>query len=1009
MDLKNKSHKIIANIIILSVIVFSFIFLAYTNGKIGSTIKNGSGCYCHTFSPDTSVKVSISGPASLRPNHQATYTLTITGGPLASGSCNIAVSEGTLLVCDTGLSLYSNELTQSKPRAPSNGKVTFQFLYTAPATPGIQTIYAVGLSADDNGGSGGDLWNNAPLFTVSVADSPGDTLSPFLFPYESAYVNKMSVFRGDTIEFHISTLRSPFQLSIFKYNNTDSLIATINNIMGGERTYSDSSFYYGCNWPVSYSMVIPEDWLPGVYYAQFPTNEGSKSVVFFVKPRAPGSYSKILYLASANTWHAYNPVGGKSFFNYNSINGVRANKVSTQRPGRAYGGFPEFFSELPLIRWLNRNNINIECAVNYDLHSNPVLLNNYNTLVINGHSEYWSYPEKIQAENFIKNGGNIIILSGNTCWWQVRYEDNGNTLVCYENPASDPLKGVIDSLVTTNFRLSPVNSPENTLTGLSFIAGGYVNNEIMLPASDGYGGYSVCNHHSWVYNNTGLMDGDEFGYSEAIVGNAVDGGLFNFINGIPVLSGTDFSPTNFRVLGFSPAYSTWGFTSTPHATMGYFHKPGGGSVFNAATINWSLGLDNNYYVQTITKNVFDKFVSNKLPPDIISWTPYNPVTGFIHHENIPLNKREFLRKDNSSVNFSVTAEDPYGGQVSYQWLINNNPSGSGSTLNVTDYQMSYLNKRNKITALAYNNLDTSAITWNYFNTELALCSDPPESVNLNSRYCYKIYIFNYFNDQITTTFTGPSWLTLNSSGELTGIAPGSTGSFDVSIITANQHAQADTQTFILTVVDPDFPLPVELSSFSGKCRNGNIELTWTTSTELNNAGFEIGRMSRNYKQPGTTGWIKIGYVTGSGNSNSPKNYSYLDKNIPDNGIYSYRIKQIDKDGKYKYSNPITVEVRNIPQSYSLEQNYPNPFNPSTKIKYSLPFESNVRLVVYNAIGESVKELVFQEQKPSYYEVNFDAASTSCGLSSGIYIYSIKAVSSDSKNNFLSVKKMVLMK
>jgi hypothetical protein len=168
-------------------------------------------------------------------------------------------------------------------------------------------------------------------------------------------------------------------------------------------------------------------------------------------------------------------------------------------------------------------------------------------------------------------------------------------------------------------------------------------------------------------------------------------------------------------------------------------------------------------------------------------------------------------------------------------------------------------------------------------------------------------------------------------------------------------------------------------------------------------------MTGNFIQPGNSKWMKIGFISGSGNSNSGKNYSFTDKNNLKDGIYSYRLKQIDKDGKFNYSNPITVELMNIPQSYSLEQNYPNPFNPSTKIKYSLPFECNVRLIVYNAIGESVKELVIQEQKPGYYEVSFDAATAHGRLSSGIYFYSIKAVSSDSKNNFLSGKKMVLMK
>src|ERR1035437_5950778 len=207
---------------------------------------------------------------------------------------------------------------------------------------------------------------------------------------ETGYVNKISVKQGDTLQFHVSTKIDPFQIRIFKYNDVDSLVTTISTIPGGERAYPDSSFYYGCNWPVSYSIVIPDNWLPGVYYAEFPTSVGSKDVVFMISPRVRGSYSKILYLSSANTWEAYNPIGGKSLYTFNSSNGVASYKVSFQRPGRAYGGYPEFFLELPFIRWMYRNNISFECAVNYDIHSDPNLLSNYNIMVIDGHSEYWS-------------------------------------------------------------------------------------------------------------------------------------------------------------------------------------------------------------------------------------------------------------------------------------------------------------------------------------------------------------------------------------------------------------------------------------------------------------------------------------------------------------------------------------------------------------------------------------------------------------------------------------------
>ena len=94
-----------------------------------------------------------------------------------------------------------------------------------------------------------------------------------------------------------------------------------------------------------------------------------------------------------------------------------------------------------------------------------------------------------------------------------------------------------------------------------------------------------------------------------------------------------------------------------------------------------------------------------------------------------------------------------------------------------------------------------------------------------------------------------------------------------------------------------------------------------------------------------------------------------------------------------------------PAKYLLEQNYPNPFNPSTVIKYSVPFESNVNIKIYNSLGQIVREVNEGTRDAGNYEINF----TSSGLASGIYFYSIKALSADGKNDFSSIKKMILMK
>ena len=186
-------------------------------------------------------------------------------------------------------------------------------------------------------------------------------------------------------------------------------------------------------------------------------------------------------------------------------------------------------------------------------------------------------------------------------------------------------------------------------------------------------------------------------------------------------------------------------------------------------------------------------------------------------------------------------------------------------------------------------------------------------------------------------------------------------------------------------------VPVELTKFTASTSEDAITLYWTTATENNNQGFEIERKSSNGN------FSKIGYIPGFGTTTDSKTYSYTDKKIV-TGTYTYRLKQIDFNGTYQYSDAINVKM-DVPMQYALEQNYPNPFNPNTTIKYSIPEDGFVNLEVFNLLGESVATIVNSTQKAGSYQVKFDASQ----LSSGIYIYKLKS------GNFNSVKKMLLMK
>jgi len=191
---------------------------------------------------------------------------------------------------------------------------------------------------------------------------------------------------------------------------------------------------------------------------------------------------------------------------------------------------------------------------------------------------------------------------------------------------------------------------------------------------------------------------------------------------------------------------------------------------------------------------------------------------------------------------------------------------------------------------------------------------------------------------------------------------------------------------------PPGTIPVELTSLTVTVTpSQEVVLNWATASETNNKGFEIERKS------GINSFITIGYVEGSGTTSEERSYSYLDKNLKP-GTYVYRLKQIDFNGKFEYSQEIEADVT-APLAFRLEQNYPNPFNPSTKISFSVPTSGFITLKVYNVLGQEVSTLVNRVVEAGIHSVDFNAAQ----FNSGIYFYSLEA------GDINQIKKMTLIK
>ena len=217
------------------------------------------------------------------------------------------------------------------------------------------------------------------------------------------------------------------------------------------------------------------------------------------------------------------------------------------------------------------------------------------------------------------------------------------------------------------------------------------------------------------------------------------------------------------------------------------------------------------------------------------------------------------------------------------------------------------------------------------------------------------------------------------------------------VISSNDPANSTiTVPVTMTIV----PIPVELTSLSAEAEKNSVTLKWTTASETNNRGFVVERKDGKWKM-GNGKWETVGFSEGKGSTTERQSYIFSEKDLKV-GKYSYRLKQMDYDGSYEYSDEVEVDVA-APEEYTLKQNYPNPFNPMTIIEYSLPENTEVRIDIYNSLGELVRTMANNTMDAGYQKVSFDASS----LPSGIYIYQIKA--KGQTKTFVDSKKMLLVK
>ncbi len=503
------------------------------------------------------------------------------------------------------------------------------------------------------------------------------------FETVTGYCWPQSAVAGERVSLHLSSAGGrPVSLEVARIGADRTVVHTDDDIVAGDHPTPIDASEKGCDWPVAYDVMVDDGWRSGYYEVVLTIDVNGKTrtsyAFFVVRPPQAGTSAKILWALGTNTWHAYNDFGGRNLYlgatsvslkrpmapgylckpsgagqrvtslyppdNYSAshVGYLRMNHLS---PWAGSAGWPNW--ELPFVQWAEGAGYEIDVVTNADLEEYPELLgpdSGYRLFLSIGHDEYWSGPMRDSVEGFISRGGNAAFLSGNTAFWQVRHEEPtpegpAATMVGYKGAfKADPLLGTDrESEVTTIWSDHLLDRPENHMTGVSFVRGGY--HRIGKRVTRGSGGYTMHRTDHWLFDGTDLDYGDVLGAGATVVGYECDGCDFTYRDGLPYPTGVDGTPIDFEILGTAPAaHFTRETASRPpppgvpgedeyiasrvfntrdhnaveriahgHAVLGTYVSPGGGTVVTSGSTDWVHGLaGRDEHIEQITRNLLDR-------------------------------------------------------------------------------------------------------------------------------------------------------------------------------------------------------------------------------------------------------------------------------------------------------------------------------------------------------------------------------------------------------------------
>lgn len=438
------------------------------------------------------------------------------------------------------------------------------------------------------------------------------------------YAEPPSVAAGDTLAVRISSDPAAFHIAVHRLGSADPPVALLGPLPG-ER-YPDGRSDEPWDWP-PYPLHTRTTWRSGVYVAHLhpcrggahddcvpaepPPADGRDARALFVVRRPPGAApAPLLFKVGLATYHAYNATGGGSFY-VGEGGGAEAGlrRVTLLRPGGGTGGdlsFPEAVDvydpatpregvahwDLPFLRWLEECGYRYDVCADLDLDDDPHLLEGHAALVSAGHDEYWSEGTRHAVERFVHDGGSAAFFSGNLCFWRVSYDRAAGLLTCRHPPTA-----TADCDQWWRLR------SEVSLSGVSYRNGGGWWSGPRDPV-----GYRVVEAGHWVYEGTGLRDGDEFGAAERLVGYECDAAPLDLRDPERPRVAARSGDPRISLLGLARLGTGW--QDRPNgeraaATMVVIRP--GGVVFTAGTTDWPRLLASGHpVVGRITRNVLDR-------------------------------------------------------------------------------------------------------------------------------------------------------------------------------------------------------------------------------------------------------------------------------------------------------------------------------------------------------------------------------------------------------------------